>query len=318
MRIKQFYGVLSLVLASSAIAGGARLSYAAASDNEAFSVVSIAPGVFYHAGAQAEANKLNHGDIANIGFIVGERCVAVIDTGGSPAVGHALQKAILGTTAKPVCYVINTHMHPDHVFGNSAFKRPGTTFVAAEHYSEGLAARARTYLDRMRSVLDLPASIDWIVMPDETVEETLELDLGNRKIRLHAWPTSHTNNDLTVFDEKTGTLWLGDLLFVDRVPALDGSITGWLGSVERLHDRTDVRYAVPGHGPPGSDWPRMLDPEIAYLTDIRGGVENALDEGRSLKWAEQHVALDGREDWLLFDDYHARNVSGAYTELEWQ
>ena len=86
-----------------------------------FALGNPAPGVYVHYGQQAEMSRANLGDIANLGFVVGTRCVAVIDTGGTYAVGHALREAIRRVTAVPICYVINTHGHPDHVFGNPAF-----------------------------------------------------------------------------------------------------------------------------------------------------------------------------------------------------
>src|SRR5512147_1510268 len=70
----------------------------------------IAPGVFLHPGVQEDVTPQNLGGIANIGFVVGDKCVAVIDSGGSKLLGEALRAAVQARTDKPVCYVVNTHV----------------------------------------------------------------------------------------------------------------------------------------------------------------------------------------------------------------
>ena len=109
-------------------------------------VVRVASGVYVRPGHTAVV--FEHDEIANIGFVVGNRCVAVVDTGGSVAEGHSLDCAIRNVTPLPVCYVINTHVHPDHLLGNLAFKRAGVVFVGHAKLPRALALRGDTYLAR--------------------------------------------------------------------------------------------------------------------------------------------------------------------------
>ena len=54
-----------------------------------FQIDEIENGVFVHFGVHEDSNHLNEGDIANIGFIVGEKSIMVIDTGGTPIIGKS-------------------------------------------------------------------------------------------------------------------------------------------------------------------------------------------------------------------------------------
>lgn len=240
---------------------------AAAADHVGFNLREPAPGLFVHTGRQVAPDARGHDDIANIGFIVGSTCVAVVDSGGSVTTGRALRAAIREHTRLPICYVINTHVHFDHVLGNAAFRRDNPSFVGNAALRGAIERSREFFVTHYGGDLDPALAPDRIIGPDRLVERELTLDLGKRQLRLRAWPIAHTDCDLTVYDDRTGTLWTGDLLFRERLPALDGSAKGWLAAIDELA-RWRINLAIPGHGSLARDLASALIPERRYLQAI--------------------------------------------------
>ncbi len=302
-------GVLCAVLGAPTLAATAALS-----------VTEVQPGVFVHIGAVEDWTPEHQGDVANIGFVVGTRCVAVIDTGGTPQVGRGLRAAVERTTTLPVCYVINTHAHPDHVLGNDAFAggaAPAPQFVASARFKRSLSAREPYYLNALRRDFGIELAHASVVYPAIGVGQPLELDLGERVLTLRAWPTAHTDNDLTVYDQRTRTLFTADLLFVQHLPVLDGSLRGWLGVMTELA-RLQVATVVPGHGSVSSDWPAAMSAQATYLNTLLRDTRSAIKNRWTLQQATERIGFEPRNVWRLTERFHRRNVTAAYAELEWE
>lgn len=283
----------------------------------AWRVSEVAPGVFVHHGHIALMSSDNDGDIANLGFVIGADAVAVIDTGGSVREGRQLRAAIRDRTDKPIRYVINTHAHPDHVFGNAAFVADGAEFVGHHHLPQALATRGPFYLEAFRRSMGASLMDEVrLVPPTRLVDGALTLDLGGRTIIVKAWPTAHSDSDVTVLDPASGTLFAGDLVFLQHIPVMDGQLQGWLGLLDELAGLPATRV-IPGHGPPVA-WPEGLADQRRYLTTLASDVRRAIRDGTPIAVAAQQAASNERSAWLMFDDYNTRNAVAAYSQLEWE
>lgn len=278
----------------------------------------IAPGVWGFAGASALMNAVNEGGIANLGFVIGDEAVAVIDTGGSQREGLRLLAAIRAVTDKPVRYVINTHVHPDHLFGNGAFAGSGTTFVGHKNLPLALATRGPFYLGSFKATMGEALLADVrLVPPSLLVDGQTTLELGHRRLALRAWKTSHSDTDVTVLDETSGTLFGGDLVFLQHVPVIDGSILGFLAVIDDLAKIPALRV-VPGHGPVVADWPAALAAQKSYLDRLASDLRGYIARGVSLAEAAPAAGQSEKAKWDLFDDYNARNATTGFAELEWE
>jgi quinoprotein relay system zinc metallohydrolase 2 len=289
---------------------------AAVQDPRPWATEEVAPGIHIRRGVDEDLSASNDDAIANIGFVIGREAVAVTDAGGSLNDGRRLRASIRRATELPIRYVLMSHVHPDHVFGAGAFSADHPVYVGHAGLPHALALRWEYYRARTEAILGKD-TVGALVLPTMLVRDQAQIDLGGRALKLTARGIAHTDSDLTAFDPQTGTLIASDLLFVRRVPSLDGSLKGWLKELALLKS-VAAKRAVPGHGPTSVDWPLGCHDLERYLAVLLRETRAAIAKGQDIDAAVKTVGQSERGRWALFDDYNGHNVIQAFKELEWE
>ena len=282
-----------------------------------FAIEDIGGGIYVHHGLHLDINTGYQGDICNDSFVVGSKGVAVIDTGGSLKVGNELRDAIKKVTQLPILYVINTHVHPDHIFGNAAFLEDKPVFVGHAKLPDAMQLRKEAYDKLNIKYLGADAKGSEIVKPTLLVKEPTTLDLGDRILTVTPYVVAHTNTDVSVIDSKTNTLFTGDLLFIDRTPVVEGDIKGLIAAIDTLKTYP-VTQVVPGHGPFTEDWLTALNNEQRYLNVLLTDIRASIIKGVSMESTMDTAAASEKDKWLLFNVANRRNVNTIYPALEWE
>jgi quinoprotein relay system zinc metallohydrolase 2 len=250
---------------------------------------------------------------------VGKEAIAVIDSGGTLEIGRALKKVIRDKSSLPIRFVINTHVHLDHIYGNAAFIDEDTEFIGHAELPKAMQFRKEFYERLNLKYLNLPVN-ETIQVPPSILINTGEsqlFDLGDRQLKVTAYPIAHTNNDITIEDLKTRTLWAGDLLFIDRTPVIDGDINGFISTIDQLL-LLDIQQVIPGHGTPTKKWKSAFLKLKKYFIVLRDDVRKAITNGQDLQATIDSAAQSEAENWELFEVQNGRNVNKIYPVFEWE
>lgn len=284
---------------------------------DSFELKKVADGVYVHHGQHLDIDDGYQGDICNLGVVVGDAAIAVIDSGGSKHTGEQLLQAIKTISPLPIRYVINTHVHPDHTYGNAAFQNGVTHFVGHEKLANTMLLRKEQYEKLNARLLGDAGKASTTVPPDTMVHDQLTLDLGGRSLQLQAQSVAHTHTDLTVLDTKTNTLFTGDLLFAQRTPVVEGDLKGLIAALEQIN-QSHYALIVPGHGLESADQPTIIGNELRYLNLLLADVRNSIKKGISMEQTMDSAAATEHDKWQLFDIANRRNVNVIYPQLEWE
>ncbi|OGW73111.1 MAG: MBL fold metallo-hydrolase, partial [Nitrospirae bacterium RIFOXYB2_FULL_43_5] len=188
---------------------------------------------------------------ANAGIIIGKDGIVVIDTLISAKEARRFIRDIRAISKKPIKYVINTHYHLDHTFGNSEFAKLGAVIISHINDSNNLKAQGETALKNAKnyglSKEDMKGTK--IAYPALSFNDRMEIALGDQRIDLIYTGHSHTDGSITVYLPDKKILFSGDILFTGYHPFIgDGSIGEWVKALDHIMTM-NVEKIIPGHGP---------------------------------------------------------------------
>ena len=295
-----------------------------------FRVEPLGPGV-YAAIATPEGYALCNAGIVDLGG----RTV-VFDSMLTPMAGSDLARVAEKLTGRPPDWVVNSHWHGDHIWGNASF--PTAHVISTRRVREVVLRKSRRQFDRCRrefpgelARLDRPDSAipqverpglrGWfrgvintptpfrIVPPEVTFEEELRLEGARRSVRLITYGGGHSPSDVFAYLEDERIAFAGDLVMVGQHPSVgDGWPQRWISILDRM-ERLRIERTVPGHGPVGGvdalRWTRR------YLRDLERAVTRAIREHTSLRSLRSLRIPQQYQEWL-FSFMYPDNIARAY------
>ena len=252
-----------------------------------------------------------HNFAANAGIIIGKDGVLVVDTLISAKEGERFLADIRKVTAKPIKYVVNTHTHLDHAFGNCVFAKLGATVIS---HSADRAMLERIGADTLKNIGNFGLKAEdmvgtEIVYPSLAFSDKLQIYLGDETVELIRTAPSHTEGSIVVSIPSKKILFSGDILFTDFHPYLaDGDISGWTRTIDSLLTM-DVEKIVPGHGPLSTKKDLRDMKEYLLLFDKKAKELAATSQDADAITAELKKSLPQRSmaDWMI-----AVNVKSRY------
>lgn len=270
-------------------------------------VIKVAEGVYGFIGVEGATNS---------GFVVTEEGVVVIDTQGPKELALLLKKRIQEITDKPVIYVINTHYHGDHTFGNQHFKE-ARDIISHENTKKNLIEKNKPHKEQFKRFFGEKAleGIE-VVLPTRTFKDTLSMRVGNKSLELVYLGIGHTDGDIIVYLPVEGVIFGGDLLYTGRLPWVgDGNVQSWREVLKRM-GWFEAHTYVPGHGKVTDK--KGLKEFKTYLDDLTNEVARMVKDGKDLETAMKEIDLPKYKGWLKYNEWFGLNAKKVFEELKGQ
>ena len=273
--------------------------------------IKLAENSYYFYGKEEYFSKENGGDIANSSFIITKNSVILIDTGSSKLYGEQVKKQIEKITNKPIKYILNTHHHPDHFLGNSAFSN--SDIYASEFTKNEIEANGDLYIVNLVNIIHEAMNKTKVKAPNQILT-TKNLNFDGYKLKV-LYFDGHTQSDIAIYDENTKILYASDLVFYKRTLATPhANLNKWIKSLKEL-EKINYSILVPGHGI-SSTTKDPVKENIAYLEFLQNTLKNSAKEGLDIYEILNKPIPKEFESFTMFSEEFERSVINLYPSYE--
>lgn len=278
--------------------------------------VAVAERVYAVVGDLGGQTYENEGLNANLGFVVGDDAVLVINTGPTVRVAEALHNAVKKVTRKPVRWVANVNSQNHYWHGNGYFRAQGARVLAQKEAVRVMRELGAEQLEGNRTRLKEKADGTELAFPDEAIGERRELDLGGVQVQLLHFGAAHTPGDTIVWLPRQRVAFTGDIVYTERMLAVIpiGNTGNWLKAFDALAALKPA-VIVPGHGRP-TDLARAARETRDYLSHVRHEAKRAVDKGDAMDSFTASLDLSRFRHLANFDELAGRNANRIYLEVE--
>jgi phosphoglycerate dehydrogenase-like enzyme/glyoxylase-like metal-dependent hydrolase (beta-lactamase superfamily II) len=275
-------------------------------------VKEVAPGVFFRYSAISPTDMSIFGGSNNI-WIAFKDYVVVIDA-TFPKEAHDVIAAIRKTTDKPIRYVLDTHWHGDHAYGNCIFAKEGASIVAQTNCAKQLRLEGPAEFKKAGEGPTGRKDIKANTFKDANVafDDKLVLDDGTQRVEFLFFGHAHTTGDAFAYLPQHKILCTGDACVNGAYNFMGhGDSASWIRVLERCQ-QLDVRLICPGHGPVASK--ELLETQKRYFVELRNYVQKGINAGQEVDDLVKNIDFPWYKEWTGVKP-SGDNVKQVYGEL---
>jgi cyclase len=276
-------------------------------------VKEIAPGVFFRYSSISATDKNVPFGGSNHCWIVFKDYVVVVDA-NFPKEASDVIAAIKKTTDKPIRYVLDTHHHGDHAYGNAVWAKEGAKIVSHKNCARLLLTKGpKEWEDAAKGRDDVKNST--LKQVDESFDDKLVIEDETQRVEFIYLGHAHTSGDAVAYLPKHKILCTGDACVNGAFNYMGHSNSAsWIKVLERMQ-KLDVRMVCPGHG--ALEGPELFERQKKYFVDMRNQIKKGIDAGKKV----DEITLDMAwyKEWTGKEANEIKdNIKHVFAELSGQ